>query len=452
MFERILSPARLAATGALLAFVFPCVAAAALNPPTITVSGQNLPVTDTIDNTLFAPDSGWSVVMTFGEALITPPTVVASDHATESFPQLVSLCDNQAASTTYCFTYTKPSTFHQGSLYYFDVSDAAGASGSMSLTSYRFILDTAAPVLAFTSVPNPSHSALPTIAGTSDDAQSPITVHVYSATQSVYMITSAPTGNWSVTVPAGSPLSAGSYTVEASSTDPYGHRATPITATLVVDNSAPAITFPYSPAASGYASSTTVVVPFVVSDPDNDSVAIQCWFNAGAPHPCAMPSETSQGTLAEGPNTFHITATDVYGNVTTTVRSFIVDVTPPVLSEVAPIGTTTNTSPAYQVVASEAASLAFGGSCATNTVSVPAGQSTIIFTNLSVGTYSNCTVIPTDLAGNRGLVLAVTPFTIVSTSPSQGLPQGLSTGTNTTSVQNASAQGKASVQTHVLNK
>jgi hypothetical protein len=89
------------------------------------------------------------------------------------------------------------------------------------------------------------------------------------------------------------------------------------------------------------------------------------------------------------------------------------DRTPPVLTETAPILSSTDSTPAYSFSSTEAATLAYSGSCSSADTAAQAGLNIVQFNGLSAGTYSDCTITATDAAGNVSSPLAVTPFTIL---------------------------------------
>ena len=111
---------------------------------------------------------------------------------------------------------------------------------------------------------------------------------------------------------------------------------------------------------------------------------------------------------------------------TLTITTFIVDTTAATLAEVTAVTTPTNDfTPNYTFSADEAGTITYGGSCSTGTTSATSGNNTITFTSLNDGTtYSNCTLIVTDSAGNASNTLAITSFTI-DTSPGVFVGVGL---------------------------
>ena len=84
------------------------------------------------------------------------------------------------------------------------------------------------------------------------------------------------------------------------------------------------------------------------------------------------------------------------------------DTTAPVISEITALTTPTNDStPNYTFSSDEAGTITYGGSCSSSTTSATSGNNTITLISLSDGTYSNCTSIVTDSAGNASSSLTM---------------------------------------------
>jgi len=102
-------------------------------------------------------------------------------------------------------------------------------------------------------------------------------------------------------------------------------------------------------------------------------------------------------------------ATGTTDNTTTT------DTTAPVIAEVTAVTTPTNDStPNYTFSSDEAGTITYGGSCSSSTTSAVSGNNTITLVSLSVGTYSNCTIIVTDATGNVSNTLTITSFIVTT--------------------------------------
>ncbi|MCC6643272.1 S-layer homology domain-containing protein [Candidatus Peregrinibacteria bacterium] len=90
-----------------------------------------------------------------------------------------------------------------------------------------------------------------------------------------------------------------------------------------------------------------------------------------------------------------------------------------VVKEVTPVTTpTTNLTPAYTFSTNKSGKITYGGNCSSATTTAAVGNNTIIFNNLSVGTYSNCTIMVTDSNNNNSTVLKVSDFTIQAAASS----------------------------------
>jgi len=101
-----------------------------------------------------------------------------------------------------------------------------------------------------------------------------------------------------------------------------------------------------------------------------------------------------------------------------TMTSFTVtssnDTTAPTIAEVTAVATPTNDkTPDYTFSSDEAGTITYGGSCSSSTTSATSGNNTITFISLSEGTYSNCTIIVKDSAGNASNTLAITSFEVL---------------------------------------
>ena len=95
------------------------------------------------------------------------------------------------------------------------------------------------------------------------------------------------------------------------------------------------------------------------------------------------------------------------------------ETTAPVIAEVTFVTTPTNDStPNYTFSSDEAGTITYGGSCSSSTTSATTGDNTITLVSLSDGSYSNCTIIVTDSAGNVSNTLSITSFTVDTTAPS----------------------------------
>lgn len=103
-----------------------------------------------------------------------------------------------------------------------------------------------------------------------------------------------------------------------------------------------------------------------------------------------------------------------------TVTAFsLADSAAPVLQEGTPVTNPTNdNTPNYSFFSSEQGTITYAGGCtsATTTAFGSAGN-VITFSTLADGTYGICTIKVTDGSGNQSALLAVTPFTVDTTTP-----------------------------------
>ena len=116
------------------------------------------------------------------------------------------------------------------------------------------------------------------------------------------------------------------------------------------------------------------------------------------------------------------------------------DTTAPVIAEVTAVTTPTNeTTPDYTFSSDEAGTITYGGSCSSSTTSAISGNNTITFTSLSEGTYSNCTIIVKDSAGNASNTLAITSFEVLPSYVAVGTSGTILTSSDGTSWDNRSS-------------
>ena len=91
-----------------------------------------------------------------------------------------------------------------------------------------------------------------------------------------------------------------------------------------------------------------------------------------------------------------------------------IDKEPPVLHEVTPIWSTTDTTPDYTFSSTEAGTIIYGWSCSSSTTTAISWNNKVTFNTLAVWTYSDCTIIVVDEAWNSSEPLLVSEFTIKS--------------------------------------
>ena len=104
------------------------------------------------------------------------------------------------------------------------------------------------------------------------------------------------------------------------------------------------------------------------------------------------------------------------GNGGTGTGTTTPDTTAPMLSEVAPIASSTSATPTYMFTSSEAGTITYGGSCTSSTTMAVSGVNTITLNTLANGDYSDCTITVTDASGNVSDPLAISSFTVMAAS------------------------------------
>ncbi len=100
------------------------------------------------------------------------------------------------------------------------------------------------------------------------------------------------------------------------------------------------------------------------------------------------------------------------------INEFIIDTTPPTLTEVTQVPTpANNATPAYTFSSTEVGTITYGGDCSSTTTVASVGNNTVTFNTLSDRGYNNCTIMVTDAANNISDSLTVSPFIIDATAP-----------------------------------
>ncbi len=237
----------------LLVFVIPMVGLAGTppNPPLITANGTELPQTASFASSLVATSSTiWDVAMNFDQDISTPAVVAdgtPSFDFTNGTLQMVNDCGDNNPKT-YCFTYVPPSGIEAAVFWFFRVSGAANATNDyMATTTYRFIVDTAGPILSFTST---TATQLPTISGDSSFGSAVVNVTFSNASLSRTYQTIAVNGLWSLTLQPGDELQPGTYSVVAIGIDQYNNIGAPIVTSISVPDTISPVLAELAPIAS----------------------------------------------------------------------------------------------------------------------------------------------------------------------------------------------------------
>lgn len=92
--------------------------------------------------------------------------------------------------------------------------------------------------------------------------------------------------------------------------------------------------------------------------------------------------------------------------------------TPVAIVEATPVETpTTDQTPNYGFISSEAGTISYGGACTSSTTRATAGPNTITFNTLSGGTYSDCTIMVTADDEHESNVLVISSFEVSAPTP-----------------------------------
>jgi hypothetical protein len=117
-----------------------------------------------------------------------------------------------------------------------------------------------------------------------------------------------------------------------------------------------------------------------------------------------------------------LSVTDFAGNESSIlpIPTFTV-AAPPTIVEVNSVVTpSSDRTPVYSFTSDEIGTITYGGTCSSATTNAVVGINTIIFNELSDGTYSNCTIMVTDIQLNNSNIISVVPFVIDQQVPTSG--------------------------------
>ncbi len=198
----------------------------------------------------------------------------------------------------------------------------------------------------------------------------------------------------------------GTHTISVLGTDRAGNTAT-ATRTFSVDATVPTVTIT-SPLNGAYLRSTSLSAAWTVSE---TGTTVQCKLDAASFASCTSPKAYS--ALAQGSHSFTVKSTDGYGNVGTTVSSFTVDTSAPIVTISSPAAGQTITSSSVPVSFSANESASF--QCKIDSGVLAACTSPTTFTGLANGSHT-AVVQATDLAGNASAA-ASRSFTVSVSSP-----------------------------------
>ena len=243
---------------------------------------------------------------------------------------------------------------------------------------------------------------------------------------------------------------AGVKNVRVTVTDVDGDTATTMKAITVGAAAPPAdTTAPDTTISSGPTGSSTDSTPTFAFTASESGSTFQCQLDSGAWASCTSPWTTT--TLADGPHSVAVRATDAAGNVDATpaTRAFTVNTatTPPPDTTApdttigsGPTGPTNDTTPTFAFTASESGSTF---QCQLDSGSWASCTSPWTTTALGNGAHS-VSVRATDAAGNTDASPATRSFTLDTSAPNTTIdsaPPALSPGSSATASFSASESG-----------
>ncbi|HPK28116.1 MAG TPA: DUF5011 domain-containing protein [Candidatus Absconditabacterales bacterium] len=306
-------------------------------------------------------------------------------------------------------------TFTTNGSYEFQFTDNAGNTGSSTATVYW--IDKTAPVLTqVTAVPTPTNNTTPSYTFSSTETGT-IT---YSGSCSS-TTTSAISGENTITF---NTLVEGTYSdCVIVVTDSAGNPSTGLqVSAFTIDTSVPSAP---TVTCSNFTSNTTGNYAGEITCTGTDTsgpsplTKVEVSMDDGATWIDNGTSLSTGFTPAEGTTKFKMKLYDTGGEGLPSSAYIIVkDTTAPTLTQVTAVPTPTNdTTPDYTFSSNEAGTITYVGSCSSSTTSAISGDNTITFNTLATGTYSDCTITVTDVAGNASTSLSVNTFTIDTTKP-----------------------------------
>ena len=281
---------------------------------------------------------------------------------------------------------------------YWVALDSAGNTWNVASRSFTIDTtpwDTTPPVITqVTPVPSPTNDTTPNYTFHSTE----VGTITYGGSCSPFLDVNAVTGNNTITFNTLANWTYSDCTIEVK--DAAGNVSNTLQVnTFTIDTIKPTCTsFTYNPA----------------SWPVNTNVTATC--NASESVTYQSPSGTGVYTFTTS-GSYVFNFTDLAGNTgSATATVTWIDKAAPVLAQITAVPSPTNdTTPNYTFSSTEAGTITYGGSCTSTTTTASIGNTTITFNTLPAWTYSNCTIVVTDSAGNQSNILAVNTF-IVDTS------------------------------------
>jgi hypothetical protein len=148
-------------------------------------------------------------------------------------------------------------------------------------------------------------------------------------------------------------------------------------------------------------------------------ITFECKLNNGVWSECEKDHELNN--LLNGEYVLEVKSIDLSGNVDNTPALYSWSVeTPPVLTEITPIGNTHKKNPVYTFHSSSEGVLTYGGTCNSSYTEAVFGNNTIQLDELEYGNYYDCTISLVDDYGIESNLLNITSFNIVNANSGGG--------------------------------
>jgi hypothetical protein len=270
-----------------------------------------------------------------------------------------------------------------------EVITSTDGAGNVSSISYTWSIDTIAPVATITSSPtNPSNSTSPMFKFSSSESGSTFTCQLDSGTAATCTSPKTYSG-----------VADGSHTFKVTATDKAGNVSTAATYTWTVDTAPPSATVTSGPPA--LTNSKTATFTFTSNDPN---ATFKCTKDGGTAYACTSPKVYT--SVADGPHTFTVTATDQAGNSATSATwSWTVDATKPSTTITSyPPNPSTQDTATFTFTASES-NVTF--TCQLDANAAATCTSPITYTGITAVQHT-FKVYATDQAGNVGTTVSYT--------------------------------------------
>jgi hypothetical protein len=319
--------------------------AACTSPPSYTAVAGG-PHTFVVEATDAAGNVGtasynWTIDVTAPTVTITVKPPNQSNDTSPSFGFTASeastfRCGVDPATLAAC---TSPKTFNLPAGTYTFLVRATDGAGNVGAASYSWTIDTSPPTTSITAKPsNPSNVESPSFQ--------------FAASESATFeckIDSAAFASCA-TPKSYTALADGAHTFRVKATDRAGNPGPEATYTWSIDTAVPTTTITLKPSSSSNTNSPTFA--FIASE----SGTFTCRLDGGSFAPCASP--TAYSSLADGPHTFAVRATDSAGNTGPEAsHAWTIETRAPTAALAsAPVGLSNSSSATFAFVADEPSS------------------------------------------------------------------------------------------------